>query len=148
MVFSPVGSANDLGSVATTSAECFSGMIQTVVLDAELDDTNAEHREPQTHTDQFDGHELFGGPEVELSGYSPSVASNFDEMLPGTSWGDDMHFTDRYSPETVVQSAWKSLRPETPKMPWEESFWDRFLDPNISAMDMLEKSYKGLFQFK
>ena len=31
---------------------------------------------------------------------------------------------------------------DEPKMPWDGNFWDRFLDPAVSAMDMLEKGYK------
>ena len=41
-----------------------------------------------------------------------------------------------------MQSVWTSLSSETLKLPWERGFWDRFLDPNTSVMDMLGKGFK------
>ena len=85
---------------------------------------------------------LLGGQLFDDVSYSPSIRTDFSGFLPDFSADDDLGIAEGYNPEAVVQAAWKSLTAETPKLPWECNFWDRFLDPNVSAMDMLEKGLK------
>ena len=83
----------------------------------------------------------FGLPD-EDAGYSPSVCTDFSGFLPGSSLDRSLDVSSDYNPETVVQSAWKSLATENVKLPWERGFWDSFLDPNTSVMDMLGRGFK------
>ena len=86
--------------------------------------------------------DLFGLQQHDDVSYSPSIRTDFSGLLPELSTDDDLNVTEGYNPEAVVQSAWKSLVAETPKLPWERNFWEKFLDPAVSAMDMLEKGFK------
>ena len=106
--------------------------LQNVEVDA------GEILEPPTNLDSTD---LFGSLH-EDAGYSPSVCTDFSGFLPENSSVSDLGVASDYNPETVVQSAWKSLSAETFKLPWERGFWDPFLDPNKSVMDMMEKGFK------
>ena len=74
--------------------------------------------------------------------YSPSILTDFSGVLPGVSEDEGIELSKHYDPEAVVQSAWKSLTHEGPKLPWESNFWERFLDPNVSAMDLMDRGYK------
>ena len=78
----------------------------------------------------------------DASGYSPSAPTDFSGFLPGISVDSDLRLIEKYDPDSMVRAAWRSLQPTVPKLPWEGNFWDRFLDPNVSAMDMLESSFK------
>ena len=78
----------------------------------------------------------------DASGYSPSAPTDSSGFLPGISVDSDLQLVEKYDPDSMVRAAWKSLQPTVPKLPWEGNFWDRFLDPNVSAMDMLESSFK------
>jgi len=98
-----------------------------------------ETQESQWHLVSSD---LFGLRQHDEVSYSPSIRTDFSGLLPEISTDDDLNIVEGYNPEAVVQSAWKSLAAETPKLPWERNFWDKFLDPNVSAMDMLEKGFK------
>ena len=88
--------------------------------------------------------DLFGLRQQDEVSYSPSIRTDFSGLLPEISTDEGLNIVEGYNPEAVVQSAWKSLAAETPKLPWERNFWDKFLDPNVSAMDMLEKGFKDL----
>ena len=94
--------------------------------------------EPLTNLDFAD---LLGLPD-DNAGYSPSVCTDFSWFLPETSFGNNLGVASNYNLETLVQSAWKSLSAENFKLPWERGFWDRFLDPNQSVMDMMGKEFK------
>jgi hypothetical protein len=85
---------------------------------------------------------LFGGQLLDDLSYSPSIHTDVSGHLPEFSADDDLGVVEGYNPEAVVQAAWKSLTAETPKLPWERNFWDRILDPNVSATDMLERGVK------
>ena len=89
--------------------------------------------EPQTVLDSTD---LFGLPDDD-AGYSPSVCTDFSGFLPRVSLDKSLDVSSNYDPEAVVR-----LPAETFKLPWERCFWNRFLDPNSSAMDMLGKGFK------
>jgi hypothetical protein len=86
--------------------------------------------------------DLFGLRQHDDVSYSPSIRTDFSGLLPELSTDDDLNVAEGYNPEAVVQSAWKSLAADTPKLTWERNFWEKFLDPNVSAMDMLEKGFK------
>ena len=98
-----------------------------------------ETQESQWHLVSSD---LFGLRQQDEVSYSPSIRTDFSGLLPEISTDEGLNIVEGYNPEAVVQSAWKSLAAETPKLPWERNFWDKFLDPNVSAMDMLEKGFK------
>ena len=98
-----------------------------------------ETQESQWHLVSSD---LFGLRQHDEVSYSPSIRTDFSGLLPEISTDDDLNIVEGYNPEAVVQSAWKSLAAETPKLPWDRNFWDKFLDPIVSAMDMLEKGFK------
>ena len=74
---------------------------------------------------EFVSTDLFGLP-YEDAGYSPSVCTDFSGFLPDSSWNQSGEVSGDYNPETMVQSAWKSLAAETVKLPWELGFWDKF----------------------
>ena len=86
--------------------------------------------------------DLFGLQQHDDVSYSPSIRTDFSGFLPEFSPDDDLNLAEGYNTEAVVQSAWKSLTAETPKLPSERNFWEKFLDPTVSAMDMLEKGFK------
>ena len=90
---------------------------------------------------QRESNDLFGSFAKD-DDYSPSIFTDFSGFLPGVSLDEGIEISKNYDPEVIVQSAWKSLSQEGPKLPWESNFWERFLDPNVSAMDMLERGYK------
>ena len=77
---------------------------------------------------------LFAVLDRDQSGYSPSIQTDFSGFLPTVSASDNAHL--------MVRSAWKSLSSESPKLPWEGNFWEDFLNPNVSALDMVERSFK------
>ena len=52
-----------------------------------------------------------------------------------------------YNPELVVQSAWKSLTNKEMELPWEGGFWDKFLDPNIPAIELFSRGIKRPLPF-
>ena len=59
------------------------------------------------------------GPATE---YEPSLLSDFSEMLPTVSGLPCGSLSEDYSPELVVQSAWKSLPSKEPELPWKAVF--------------------------
>lgn len=75
-------------------------------------------------------------------GCSPSIRTDFSGFRPDFSADDALDVADGYDPGVIVQSAWKRLAAETPKLPWEQSFWEKFLYTSVSAMDMLEKGFR------
>ena len=84
------------------------------------------------------------GPFSEHSGsmYEPSLASDFSGFLPAFTADGCSPVAVGYDADKIVQSAWKSL-PNTELEPhWESDFWTRFLDPNITALDMMTKGIK------
>ena len=81
---------------------------------------------------------LFG----QNSDYEPSLLSDFSVMLPDVSEDAGVAISERYNPDVVVQSAWKSLSSTELELPWEGGFWNRFFNPNVSAVDMLSRSLK------
>ena len=75
--------------------------------------------------------------------YAPSVAqTDFSEHLPVLSNDPELELSKHYNVSAVVGSAWTSLQSEVPKLPWEQGFWNDFLDPTKSALDCLHGSYK------
>jgi len=86
--------------------------------------------------------DLLGLRQQDDVSYTPSIPTDFSGYLPDFSADEDLGIAEGYNPESVVQAAWKSLATEVPKLPWERNFWDKFLDTNVSAKDMLERGYK------
>ena len=68
---------------------------------------------------------------VEFSGFLPDFTSDGQEPL-----------VLGYDADRIVQSAWKSLPSRELEVHWESDFWSQFLDPNITAMDMMTKGLK------
>ena len=78
----------------------------------------------------------------QSSGYDPSCCTDFSGFLPhGTSDGQEP-LSLKYDADRILHSAWNSLPSREPELHGESDFWTRFLDPNISAMDMLTKGIK------
>ena len=90
---------------------------------------------------------LFGAAST-VGSRTPSLAAlswaqtDYSELLPPLSFDEEIPLTEKYDVESVVQSAWKSLPSDNIQLPWEANFWDTFLDPNVSALDMMHKSMK------
>ena len=59
----------------------------------------------------------------------------------------EVSLSENYNADFIVQSAWKSLPNREIEMPWESGFWDKFLDPSISAFDMLSRGVKRPMPF-
>ena len=94
---------------------------------------------------ELEEQELFGSEAVERDiDLGPSVVSDFSALLPEVSQ-PEASLDASYNPEDIVQSAWKSLKTQELKLPWEEGFWSKFLDPNVTAMDMLSENLKRPF---
>ena len=75
--------------------------------------------------------------------YAPSVVqTDFSGHLPMLSVDPGLELSKHYSVSAVVGSAWTSLQSEVPKLPWEQGFWNDFLDPTKSALDCLHGGYK------
>ena len=76
--------------------------------------------------------------------YEPTdvAPTDFSGFLPDPSFDDELPLSEKYEPDRIVQSAWKSLPTDDLKLPWETGFWDQFFDPNISAWDMMHKGFK------
>lgn len=80
--------------------------------------------------------------------YAPSLAqTDFSEFLPLQTRDDELQLSTRYSTDAIVGSAWTSLQSESPKLPWEMDFWNKFLDPTITALDLFDKGYKRPMPF-
>ena len=78
--------------------------------------------------------------------YAPSIVSDFSVILPTVTADESLAISSGYNTDLVVQSAWKSLPSHDVKLPWEQGFWDKFLDPNISAMYAFSR-YETAFSF-
>ena len=74
--------------------------------------------------------------------YEPSIGTDFSGMLPFATEQDGLSVSDNYDPDVIVQSAWKSLPSRELEMPWESGFWNKFLDPNVSALEMMTRGIK------
>ena len=75
--------------------------------------------------------------------YAPSIVqTDFSEHLPLTSVDTELELSKHYNVSAVVGSAWTSLQSEVPKLPWEQGFWNNFLDPTKTALDCLQGGYK------
>ena len=86
----------------------------------------------------------FSGANTE---YEPSIRDDISEMLPFATDQTEVSISENYNADFIVQSAWKSLPNREIEMPWESGFWDKFLDPSISAFDMLERGVKRPMPF-
>ena len=78
----------------------------------------------------------------QLTDYEPSILDDFSGFIPVFTSDGQVPLVDKYDAERVVQSAWKSLPAREMELPWESDFWSKFLDPNVSAMDMLTRGIK------
>jgi hypothetical protein len=75
--------------------------------------------------------------------YAPSLAqTDYSEDLPMQSVDLELELSRNYNVSAVVCSAWTSLQSEVPKLPWEQGFWNNFLDPTKTAMDCLHSGFK------
>jgi hypothetical protein len=63
-------------------------------------------------------------------------------MLPFATEPTGSSISEKYDPDVIVQSAWKSLPSRELEMPWESGFWNKFLDPNVTAWDMMTRGIK------
>ena len=91
----------------------------------------------------IDGQHEFYDPGTE---YEPSLRSDFSALLPTVSDVTTEELTD-YKPDVVVQSAWQTLNNKELELPWEGGFWDKFLDPNIPAIDLFSRGIKRPMPF-
>ena len=92
-----------------------------------------------THVGYTDGRQIqFDQP----SEYEPSILSEFAGFLPHVTSDGFESFPEDYRAEKMVQAAWKSLPNKELELHWESDFWTRFLDPNVSALDMMSKGLK------
>ena len=98
------------------------------------------HVENQTAGDV---HELFDPGTV----YEPSLLSDFSAMLPAVSDASVDTLADDYNAEMVVQSAWQTLTNRELELPWDGGFWNSFLDPTVSAMDLFTRGMKRPMPF-
>ena len=74
--------------------------------------------------------------------YEPSIASDFSGFLPAFTTDGCLPVAVGYDADRIVQFAWKSLQNTELEPHWESDFWTRFLDPNITALDMMTKGIK------
>ena len=75
--------------------------------------------------------------------YTPSyVETDFSEFLPDPTQSADEPLSANYDANTVVSSAWTSLKADEPKLPWDGDFWNNFLDPLISVFDQMTRGLK------
>ena len=79
--------------------------------------------------------------------YEPSIRDDISEMLPFVTDQDDVGISENYNTDVIVQSAWKSLPNREIELPWESGFWNKFLDPSVSAYDMLTRGIKRPMPF-
>ena len=80
--------------------------------------------------------------EPAASYYEPSIRSDFSGFMPAFTTDGCEPLAANYDTDRVVQSAWKSLPNTELELHWEKDFWTRFLDPNISALDMMTRGIK------
>jgi hypothetical protein len=86
--------------------------------------------------------DLLDGMDDRSYSYAPSLAqTDFSEFLPLQTRDDELQLSTSYSTDAIVGSAWTSLQSESPKLPWEMDFWNKFLDPTITALDLFDKGY-------
>ena len=78
----------------------------------------------------------------QQSDYEPSILDDFSGFIPVFTSDGQVPLVDKYDAERVLQSAWKTLPAREMELPWESDFWTKFLDPNVSAMDMLTRGIK------
>ena len=110
-------------------------------------------------TTEFDDGPVFGGHDgpfgftgrldlvEQATQYEPSLLSDFHAILPVDSDISLEELEASYNPELVVQSAWKSLTNKEMELPWEGGFWDKFLDPNIPAIELFSRGIKRPLPF-
>jgi len=101
---------------------------------------------PWSHDEQPDVHGQLNLLE-QGTDYEPSVLTDFHAMLPVDSDMSMETMAESYDPERVVQSAWKSLANKEVELPWEGGFWDKFLGPNIPAIELFTRGIKRPLPF-
>jgi len=74
--------------------------------------------------------------------YEPSIGTDFSGMLPFATEPTGSSISENYDPDVIVQSAWKSLPSRELEMPWESGLWNKFLDPNVSVLELLTRGIK------
>ena len=80
--------------------------------------------------------------------YAPSLGrTDFSEPFPHVVHEAEVPLSQGYSVSAVVGSAWNSLQSDTPKQIWEDDFWDKFLDPTVSAFEEMERGFKRPMPF-
>ena len=87
-------------------------------------------------------------PRAGSVSYTPSIGkTDFSGILPVMTADEEVGLSATCNAEAIVGSAWSTLQTETHKLPWEDDFWERFLDPTVSAYSMLEKGFKRPMPF-
>ena len=116
--------------------------VRAMDISGDLDEDLASwsHVENQT---AGDGHALFD-PGTE---YEPSLLSDFSAMLPTVSDVSMDVLSEEYNTERIVQSAWQTLTNRELELPWDGGFWNSFLDPTVSAMDLFTRGIKRPMPF-
>ena len=105
-----------------------------------MDLQETEHdRDSWTHVSDFGFGQV---SEPDASYYEPSIRSDFSRFLPVFTTDGCEPLAADYDADRVVQSAWKSLPNTELELHWEKDFWSRFLDPNVSALDMMTRGIK------
>lgn len=80
--------------------------------------------------------------------YAPSIGkTDFSGDLPYVTDDKEIALVSDYSTDAVVGSAWSSLQTEPPKLPWEDDFWEKFLDPSVSVYSMFDRGFKRPMPF-
>lgn len=119
--------------------DCLPWMTVTITAGAE---DGAEIR-PDVEEILSDGAEDQGKPDpdqAQLNLYEPSEIQTGSGGCSAAGSKDPV--SADYDTDRVLQSAWKSLPAETHKLPWETGSWDKFLDPERSALDIMVGSFK------
>ena len=104
-----------------------------------------EELETESHLSSWThvGHTGFQqAPGDGLTDYEPSILSEFAGFLPHVTSDGLESFPEDYNADRVVQAAWKALPNKELELQWESDFWNRFLDPNVSALDMMSKVHE------
>ena len=116
------------------------GLVAAMEVPADISFDSLLDEESWTHVEET------GFSRVDTD-YEPSIRDDISEMLPFVTDQDDVGISANYNTDVIVQSAWKSLPNREIELPWESGFWNKFLDPSISAYNMLARGIKRPMPF-
>ena len=95
--------------------------------------------------EELDSFSMVGSHGIPIGGQASehgswNVVTDFSMTFPDVSPDDSqVELHAAYNSDKVVTAAWNRTQSQEVKQLWESNFWERFLDPNVTAFDMFSR---------